>query len=244
MSFVNIQKLKVGNYITVKVTDNFVENGKNLMLAYQEAENLNPGGSAKSSTNRVSVIIPPGNYNLGSLLFSIHANYVDVVTLESGQKEPSVLISSTVGVTVSASDCKIIGIKSDIFEIGVSNPNQYFENCEGGLSAFGGDGATASGTFINCVGGNNSFGGDGGIASGNFINCIGGILSFGGAGFATGYFKDCEGGNNSFGKNGTASGKFINCKAPSFQLLTAPASGKALYINCIDANDNIIQGEA
>lgn len=327
MPFVNIQKLKVGNYIIVKVTDNFIENGKNLLLAYQEAENLNPGGSAKSDSNRVALIIPPGNYNLGSSIFSIHANYIDVIALESGEKKPSVLISGTVGVTVSASNCKIIGIKSDIFQIGISSSNQYFENCEGGVNAFGGNGGTASGTFVNCVGGDYSFGGDGGIASGHFINCVGGEISFGGSGVASGHFEDCEAdyssfgglggiasgtfinctclsdfgfggggsaggifkncnsGNYSFGgQGGTAagsfsnckglnssfggseetgnsgangffencfgliycfigSGQFVNCRASSFFPLLTPIEGKALYVNCIDQNGNIINGE-
>lgn len=325
MPFVNIQKMKIGSYVTVKVTDNFIENGKNLLLAYQEAKNLNPGGSNKSSTNRVTLLIPPGNYNLNSSPLSIDISYLDVIALESGQKNPSVLIVNG-GVTVSSSDCRIIGIKSDSFAIGISNSNQYFENCAGGLNAFGGSGGTASGTFVNCVGGDNSFAGEGGLASGNFINCKGGIFAFGGGGVASGYFKDCEADHSSFGGfGGSASGTFlnctclgdygfggggiaggifknctssnysfggqgglaggsfynckglnssfggseetsnavgffencfgldycfrgsaqvINCRASSFFPLSAPAESKALYVNCIDNNGNIINGEA
>jgi hypothetical protein len=155
------------------------------------------------------------------------------------------------------------------FKISGGKPLQVFENCVGGDSSFFGPGLTVSGTFIGCVGGNFSFGSTasgtfinckggtnfgfggsgGGIASGVFIDCSANWYAFGGSGStASGTFTRCTGGNASFAGFGgaTASGVFTNCRLTTgtFKSLTAPASGKALMINCIDGNGDIIEGQA
>ena len=144
-----------------------------------------------------------------------------------------------------------------------------FTDCTGGLGSFAGNGGTASGIFTNCTGGNYSFAGNGGIASGTFMdctsafNCFGGNYgvasgtfrrcmssgaSFGGTeGVASGIFTDCTSSSNSFGGSfGTASGTFTNCRLTlgTFLTLTAPATGKAIMVNCLDGNGDIIEGQA
>jgi len=119
-----------------------------------------------------------------------------------------------------------------------------FTNCTGGTESFGGFG-TASGTFTNCTGGTTSFGGEN-TASGTFTNCTGEAVSFGGFGIASGTFTDCTGGQSSFADEGTARGKFVNCRltAGQYPSLTAPATGKAIMINCLDGNGNINNAQA
>jgi hypothetical protein len=134
-----------------------------------------------------------------------------------------------------------------------------FIRCAGGNSSFGGQAYNlASGTFIDCFGGPNScFGGGAeGVARGVFTDCKGGWYSYGGslgdAAAATGTFTRCTGDRYSFAGFGSSkpSGVFINCilsttSTPrTFKPLVAPASGKARMIGCIDADGNIIEGEA
>jgi hypothetical protein len=136
--------------------------------------------------------------------------------------------------------------------------NGTFIGCRGGNASFGSNGS-CGGTFINCLGGfNGAFGGyGGGSATGRFIECgtltsLGadsGWYAFGGStGPASGTFIRCSGGSRSFAGYGgaTLTGIFIDCRLTSgtFRNLTAPATGKALMINCIDANGNIINGQA
>lgn len=58
-------------------------NGTALRSAYAAAAALNPGGSSLSATNRATVLIPPGNYNMGSTKFDLDTEYVDLVGLGS-----------------------------------------------------------------------------------------------------------------------------------------------------------------
>ena len=138
-----------------------------------------------------------------------------------------------------------------------------FTGCRGGAFSFGGSIGSASGTFTNCSAGSASFGNVASgrftnctaasnytICSGTFTNCSGGEASFGTYAAASGVFIGCTGGRYSFGgrPSGTsnATGVFINCRltAETFRPLTAPATGKALMVNCIDGNGDIIEGQA
>ena len=193
--------------------------GDNLVAKYNEAKALNPRGSAKSATNRASLIVMPGTYPLSAEL-TVDTQYVDVIGLGAQTQKPAVLLSTNT-INVTANDVRVNGISvgDQNFKIAGSKPLQVIENCVGtGFFSFGGQdlfsggsSLTISGTFISCVGGLWSFAGAG-TASGTFINCVGGQHSFGGnAGTASGYFERCTGGDNSFGGSGLASGTFINC---------------------------------
>jgi hypothetical protein len=167
------------------------------------------------------------------------------------------------GTIVGYANGTFIGCTASLFAFGCgSSANGTFINCTAEDFGFGGIGV-AGGKFIDCSGGDYSFGGfQSGIASGTFINCTGLYCSFGGeGGTASGTFINCTGGaRNSFGvgvpfggfgnaltfpgTTGIASGTFVNCRAPSFPALTAPQTGRALMVNCLDDNGNIIEGQA
>jgi len=94
-----------------------------------------------------------------------------------------------------------------------------YERTDAESRAFGGEGGTASGTFIDCTGGFRAFAGGGGTASGTFINCRSTTGAFGGqGGTASGTFSHCVGGNSAFGggSGGVASGTFTHCTGGSW----------------------------
>ena len=251
------QHLEADNIIYSQ-TDSYIvaQAGDDLIAKYAEAAALTPNGSAKSATNRASLILMPGNYTF-SQYYTFDVEFVDIIGLGSQTKKPSVIIQGTFDVegdtyyffTFNANDIRVSGLSflEQAFYNGDNKPLQIFQNCTGGNGSFGCN-RNLSGTFIDCVGGIQSFGsGGGGNASGTFTNCIGGEGSFGGFGeIASGTFTNCTGGQSSFGGDGDGlKGKLYSCRLTSgtFIPLYAPASGTAIMINCIDGNGNIINGQ-
>ena len=247
-----------GNYVIARP-------GDDIELKYSQAKTLKPNGVSPSNNNRAYLLIFPGTYSTKTQNFPIDAEFVDIVGLGAQEQRPAVIFNTTGYFNFTANDIRVSGIEvrnwngtGNSFTIASDKPLQVFENCVGrGSYGFVGSGGIANGTFINCVGGNNSFASNG-TANGTFINCVGGNSSFGMT--ASGIFINCTGGGGSFGGGGTASGTFtgctggfesisvasgtfINCSGSSFPNLTAPATGKARMINCMDQNRNIIEGE-
>jgi hypothetical protein len=233
-----INRLNVGHVVNVKLTDSAVTNGQNLVEAYNYAKTLTPNGAALSATNRVSVIIQPGNYTLAAEL-AVNTQFVDLIGLGAIKLErgavPAVIIGGNT-LNVTANDVRVQGISvgSQAFKSGNNLPSQIFEDCVGGTSSFASLN-NASGTFINCISnGVDGFGGLG-TASGTFINCTAtGSTSFGGT-TISGTFINCTAtGSQCFGGNSsTVSGTFINCTATnitSFGGFGSTVSGT--FINC------------
>lgn len=232
--------------------------GDNIAEKYEQAKALTtPGGVARSATNRVSLLVLPGVYDLGTYFDENYGDYlpvvlvldtpfVDVVGLGSASLplgcSPAVIVPQ--GVSVTASGLRVSGISAgDLPFTGVAT-DCVIENCAGGEYSFG-----FRSEFSNCSGGNYSFQGDstcsncvGGeyaffeFASGTFTNCKGGGYSFGGSVVASGHFTNCEGGYGSFGADGLASGVFTNCKGGELSFGgRGEASGS--FVNCTGGRD-------
>jgi hypothetical protein len=245
-----INRLNVGQVVNVKLTDSAVTNGQNLVEAYNYAKTLTPNGAALSATNRVSVIIQPGNYTLAAQL-AVDTQFVDLIGLGAIKLRrgciPAVIIGGN-NLSITANDIRIKGISvgTQSFAISASNLSlQVIEDCAGGSNSF--NAITLSGTFINCTGGSSSFAGSSFVsmtASGTFINCEGGASSFG-SGFSpsvsSGIFVNCTtGANTGFSSAGTASGTFIDCEAGStaFGGTPFPAStASGTFTNCIGGSN-------
>lgn len=233
-----INKLNVGHIVNVKLTNNAAINGKNLVDAYNYAKTLNPNNQALSSTNRVSIIIQPGNYQLPFELL-VDTQFIDIIGLGAQKLDqgciPAVNITFGNTINVTANDVRIQGINVGVnqsFKIGDNLPSQIFENCRGGSGSFRSSTVTA-GTFINCFcQGTNGFGGLS-TASGTFINCLSGGNAFGS--ISSGVFINCSAASFSFGSNGTASGTFTNCSASSGSFgggFTGAMLASGIFINC------------
>ena len=235
-----LNKLNSANYITVKVTDDPITNGNNLIAAYTLAKNTNPNGIIKSATNRLSIILPVAIYDLGTQSLTLDTQYIDIIG--STDDRNNHYIKSNVGVinrgTIiqTANDVKLYNLTIEntntTYTIAFNNTNPaayflsdnlnlvYVENVRflSNVSfvfsmRFG---ISLSGTFKDCTGGDYSFGSgfDSKTLSGTFKDCTGGDSSFGWGNNNTlsGTFTNCTGGNNSFGgSNNTLSGTFTNC---------------------------------
>jgi hypothetical protein len=223
------------NYIYVTTGSSASANGINLLNAYVKATILTPNTSALSSTNRTTLILFPGTYDLGLSSLSLNTQYVDIIGMTRDASHVTITSSnSSATITQTANDVRCIGltIGSTVSAAGWSPSNNlsltYWENVTfSSISA-----NNLSGTFKNCKSTNSiaSQGGfvrQDGVASGTFINCTGTNTGSEGGGFVgragvyTGIFTDCIGINSGVkgggyigflgGYLGTSSGTFINC---------------------------------
>lgn len=217
-----------------------IDNGLELLAAYATAQTMSP-----SETNRITVIVAPGNYNLNPTnILNLNTPYIDVVSL-TGNTDVILNAAATGGynssVYVSANNVYVKGINTlnKMFYVASNLSNTTIENCIGGEYSFGSHSPNSFGpfnitnTFINCVGGDNSFGEyfeD--VVAGTYINCTAGNNSF--AGNATGVFKDCTSGNYSFGTNTSigAAGTFTNCKS-GFNSFGSFTTANGTFTNCV-----------
>lgn len=231
------------SYVVVKNGNDILQNGLNLIAAYEEAKQITPHGSPRSASNRVVVILVPGIYDLGINELALDAEFIDLIGLSTRREAQYVRgLSNGPGtgvITQSANDVGIENLRVGCTRVAGSvagdatDPAAYFP--ASGLSAtsikncaFEANGTNAlgmrshieySGTYTDCSSPTTSSFGGFGIASGTFLRCNAGPNSFGGGGgaaaVASGRFTDCSAGSNSFGggSGATASGIFVNCIA-------------------------------
>ncbi len=250
-------------YVTVPTTSDAITNGLNLITAYNTVKAFTPHGATLSATNRVTVLVPPGRYNLTTASLLLDTEFVDLIGLTSARDDQyifglGVSDGSTTGVLrQTANNVRIENLfiectlTSGSLSFRSTDPAAYspddaattdtvIRNC-----TFKANDTNASsmrveisypGTYKDCKGGDYAFGGFGGAASGRFVNCTGGIGAFGGFfGTASGRFINCTGGSSSFGGTaGTASGTFINCRGGSSSF-GGNFDGNAIgmFFNCI-----------
>jgi hypothetical protein len=88
---------RVGSaYVVVPTTSSAVQNGLNLLAAYAQAKSLTPNGMPRSATNRVAVIVPPGQYNLLASQILMDAEFVDLIGLSSARGDQCIVSDSSV----------------------------------------------------------------------------------------------------------------------------------------------------
>jgi hypothetical protein len=222
------------NYILVKAEGTDIENAAELQSAYDLGVSL-----SASSTNRITIVASPGNYNFSASTFTMDTEYIDLVSLDSNR---SIIFNSTDNdgtISVEADNTLVKGVDvlTKPFNIGHDLGDLFIENCKGGNNSFGyvnnGVTSTISGTFIDCVAGNNSFGHRPNIGGNSQINLN-----------INGTFTNCTAGNNSFGYNTNNqvgspttltfnNAKLTNCKAGnnSFGVHISPSAGSVTQFN-------------
>jgi hypothetical protein len=222
-----------------------VANGQQLINAYTLAKTLTPYAQLPWFSNRVRVVVAPGNYDIQSN-FTLDTDYVDVVSL-TGNRDVSIFTTNSSTFNVTANQVIVKGLNLSTMTFGVADnlSDAVFENCLGGDQSFGGDNSSVDGTFINCEAINNSFGGKYSTVYGTFINCEASSDSFGGTGSQiSGTFTDCTStGLYSFGGPSdlvavggpyitNVSGTFTNCKAYSDAFGANPSIVAGVFTNC------------
>ena len=246
----NFLPLQGSKYVIVPEGTNDIHRGYNLRAAYSNATTLSP-----SSSSRVAVIVPPGNYSLAPD-FAMNTSYVDLIGLVPCQMTSKQVFTDSTGTkrtkTIANPSCPVIisGIFTQsadyvrIESVILANSGQrvsYYPTVAGSNTVLRHvslsrtrDGTEYAGLYIDCISGNEAFGNDGGTASGTFIDCVAGDNSFGagGSGHASGSFINCTGGDLSFG-SGSASGSFVNCVGGDGSFGSASGSATGSFTDCV-----------
>jgi hypothetical protein len=225
-------------YVVVEVTDDPVANGDNLLNAYAEAAALTLHGQPLSTTNRAVVLLPPGQYDLGTDPLALNAEYVDLEGLSEDREKLHIYgttAMTNIGViSQSANDVHLANLFMEItrdsggVNMDASDPAAYFpegdeattviHNCHFKAADEGHAWSMRiriayPGTYEQVKGHTYAFGGGSGAASGTFNNCTGGDWAFAGrSGEADGgVFRYCTGGTGSFPSFGTPEPVLFYC---------------------------------
>jgi hypothetical protein len=109
--------LSTGAYIIVRPHSTDTLNGARLTSAYAEAKTFTPQGSALSATNRATIILLPGRYNLGTTRLNLDTDFVDIIGLTDTPEQvvitSSVILSDSGTIYQTANDVKIKGVTID-----------------------------------------------------------------------------------------------------------------------------------
>ena len=237
--------LSGSNYLFVKADGTPSQNATEFSASYVQAKSSSP-----SATNRIALLVSPGEYTFAST-FTLDTQYIDVVSLTG---ECDVLVTGSGTISITANDVYVRGIDVDVknFTITDNLPLLKVKNCKGGNYSFGGqinpipgsqpvNPILVNGTFINCEGGNFSFAGNG-MAYGTFTNCIGGDSSFGY--YCDGTFINCVGGDFSFGGDmGYIDGTMENCTAGDNSFApVGDINSTATLDNCVGGANSFASG--
>ena len=105
------ERLTTGSYIIVRPSASATTNGTELRTAYAEAKTFTPNTLALSATNRATVLLLPGRYDLGTTPLAMDTEFVDLVGLSEEPRHvfiTSQVILSDSGTIVQTADNVII----------------------------------------------------------------------------------------------------------------------------------------
>jgi len=113
----NASGLLTGAYIIVKPDSSATTNGSNLRVAYLLAKTFTPNTAALSATNRATVILLPGRYDLQTTRLNLDTDFVDIIGLTDTPEQvvitSQVILSDSGTIYQTANDVKIKGVTID-----------------------------------------------------------------------------------------------------------------------------------
>ena len=247
MNFLNLIKSSDADFYTIRATEDPVLNGTNLLNKYNSLS-LNLG-----SSNRFTIYLEPGIFDLKTSSLILNKNYIDIVGLHPTNKS---IITSNMATpsngtinqlvdNIKLSNLNIINSNSNyiypwLAYNSILTPNEltYYENL---LSTVPScyfrnipNGQSYGSTYLNNV-----------AFTSNNIS----ILTMRAATEYDGSYIDCEAGNYSFGFKGKANGTYINCKAGFLSFGSFGSEANGYFENCtaggysFGANTNYVAGK-
>ena len=245
------------SFIIVEVSNSRTTNGTNLLAAYAAAKLKTPYGNALSQSNRYTIILPPGIYNLGSTQLVLDTNFIDIVgsTTDLANHQITGNVSGYVSVSTNSVELRNLYLLNNSsgngFIYGGNRPGLVLDNIFFGYGSAGAAPWQAvnesdfsgyatrvnAGQFYSTTGGVSSSPlANAGTMSGTISNiiCAGGLAD----GALTGVAINCYGGEISFGGRGfygNTTGFMMNCRGGNSAFNNSPGG---TYINCYGTNNN------
>jgi hypothetical protein len=90
------------NYVIVTSEGTNLENGQNLITKYAEAKALNIG--EKSPTNKITLLLMPGVYDLGSSELTLDTNFVDIIGISNNPYDTQIRTNAARTIVLSVTD--------------------------------------------------------------------------------------------------------------------------------------------
>jgi hypothetical protein len=230
MNFLNLIKSSDADFYTIRATEDSVLNGTNLLNKYNSLS-LNLG-----SSNRFTIYLEPGIYDLKTSSLILNKNFIDIVGLHPTNK--SVITSNMSTPSNGTINQLVDNIKLVNLNIVNSNSNyiypylaynniltQYELNYYQNLLS------TVPSCYFRNIPNGQSYG-DTYLNNITFTSNNISILTMRAGTEYNGTYIDCQAGNYSFGFNGKANGTYINCTAGflSFGSLASEVNG--YFENC------------
>ena len=215
-------QLQGTNYLSVLANGTPAQNGQAVRAAYTAAQAMTPNGAAKSTTNRVVILLAPGNYTFSEATlgaFTINQSFIDFESL-SGMTD--VYFSSMQVLSLS------IGINVRISGINTTK-NNYYGHAAFAVASLGGGSEDIN--IKNCVGGDYSFCSFSSGFIGTIDNCVAKDFSFG---YATTAAPPAGITSAGGGINLTLYGTFKNCTANRTSFLYSTTVGTVENYGTID----------
>jgi hypothetical protein len=114
---VDASNLATGAYIIVRLSALATTNGTELRNAYAAAKAFTPNTAALSATNRATVILLPGRYDLGTTRLNLDTDFVDIIGLTDTPEQvvitSQITLSDSGTIYQTANDVKIKGVTID-----------------------------------------------------------------------------------------------------------------------------------
>ena len=238
------------SFVEVEVSNSTTTNGTKLLAAYTAAKTKTPYGNALSASNRYTIILPPGIYDVANTQLLLDTNFIDIVGSTTDLANHQITGTITQFVKVAANNLELRNLyilnnsTSYGFNGGGNRPGLLMDNM---FFAYGTAGAAPwqavvedqfsgvasrlnAGQTYSITGGDTSPLGNAGNISGTISNiiCAGPL----GDGSITGFAFNCKGGTISFGGRGyygNSTGFMMNCRGGEQSFANYPSG---VYVNC------------
>jgi hypothetical protein len=148
---VDASNLATGAYIIVRPSASATTNGTELRNAYAAAKAFTPNTAALSATNRATVILLPGRYDLGTTRLNLDTDFVDIIGLTDTPEQvvitSQITLSDSGTIYQTANDVKIKGVTIDRTGVtagsGAGRTSAYFPFPRAtAITTWSGDGTT------------------------------------------------------------------------------------------------------
>lgn len=230
--------------LILPATGTATENGSALLAAYTQAKTLTPYGNAISATNRVTLLLSPGVYDVGASALTLDTSYIDLAGTGANPDDTRITRTVTTGAVSTGTvvhTADYVNVTNLTINMGIS-----------GTPTFTHDDTEPAALFITSALANVIYDRVNFSATTNYramrvsINYAGEFrfctcatdCGFGGGytgtSTASGKFISCKSGNMSFGgadtaATGNATGTFLLCHAGVLSFGKTSASGKFYF---------------
>jgi hypothetical protein len=229
MNYLNLLERKNHQSFVIKATEDYIQNGKDLLKKYSEISN-----TGLTQDQRYILYLEPGIFDLGSASLILNKSFVDIMGLNQDNKT---IITSNISSQSNGTINQLVDYVN-LSNLSIRNTNTSFQSPWHTLNLIQVDRAyyearlnlLPSAYFQNFNAGQNF--GQTNIENVDFLTLTESIQSMRIGVSYNGTYKNVSAGNFSFGFKSNANGKFINCIGGNFSFGSFGGEAKGYFEGC------------